>query len=379
MSEKPISIAVIGTSMISNTFIESIEQTDLAQVAGVFSRHVEKVEAYKEAHPAYKVWPTIEDLAADETVDAVYIASPNAFHAVQATQLMDAGKHVLLEKPMAPTIGQVKELIPCAAKNNVVLQEAMLFYYDPAAAAVKEALAKIGTVRSASFAFGRKSSRYDELLAGKVTNVFCPRMAGGALMDIGVYPISAMVALFGEPADVDSFSVTVNNAELVEKAGGDPASCSIEGGAVPPIIDICGRALFTYEDKVVSCAWTKCTDGYSDKFGGATVEGEKGTLTWSRISEPKDAVIYYHNGGVEELKDNYHFTPAPASKASKGDVNNMKFEIDAFARRVIEAQKTGKVPSVPENKITEIVAGIIENIRLNSAVVFPCDLQSMDV
>lgn len=378
MSEKTTSIAVIGTSMISNTFIETVEQTGLVRVAGVFSRHVEKAEGYKKEHPEYSVWSTIEDLAADDSVDAVYIASPNAFHAAQAKQMMEAGKHVLLEKPLAPTIDEAKELIAYAEKSNVVLQEAMRFLYDPSAGAVKEALKKIGPVRSASFSFGKKSSRYDDLLAGKVTNIFCPRMAGGALMDTGVYPINAMVALFGEPSDLSSFCVTVNNAELVQNADGDPSVCSIEGGALPPIIDICGNAIFTYEDKVVSCGWTKCSDAYSSKFGGAVIEGEKGTLTWSKIPEPKDAIVYYHDGKVEALKDSFDFPSAPTSKASKGDVNNMKFEIDAFALRVQETQRTGRVPAIPENKVTEIVCGIVENIRLSSGVVFPCDARSMD-
>ena len=198
-------------------------------------------------------------------------------------------------------------------------------------------------------------------------------MAGGALMDTGVYPINAMVALFGEPSDVSSFAVTVNNAELVEKAGGDVSSCSIEEGAIPPVIDISGSAIFTYEDKTFTCSWTKCTDAYGENYGGGVIEGEQGTLRWTKIPEPSDVVIHYHDGRIENIKA----LRCPTSKASKGDVNNMKFEIEAFAKRVREAQIAGRAPSIPENQITEIVCGIIENIRLNSGVVFPSDKEQM--
>lgn len=355
--------------MISNAFIESAEQTELLSIAGVFSRHVEKAEAYKEAHPSHTVWKTFEDLLDDPSVDALYIASPNAFHVEQATAAIEAKKHVLLEKPLAPTLREAKELVQLAQKNQVVLQEAMRFMYDPGTTQLQQALQKIGPIRGGSFSFGKKSSRYDELLAGHVTNIFCPRMAGGALMDTGVYPLNAMVALFGEPSDISSFSVTVNNAELVEKAGGDAISCSIEGGAIPPIIDIAGSAIFTYEDKTFTCSWTKCTDAYSGAFGGGVIEGENGTIRWSKIPEPSDLCIYYHDGTMETIDS----PTCPESVASKGDVNNMKFEMEAFAKRVIETKETGVLPTIPENEITEIVCGIVENIRLNSGVVFPSD------
>lgn len=373
VNEAPVAIAVVGTSMISNTFIESVEQTSLAEVAGVFSRHTEKAKAYQKEHSTYKVWETYEDVLHDADVDALYIASPNAFHFTQAKEALEAKKHVLLEKPLTPTIQEAKTLVKIARDNNVVLQEAMRFMYDPGTEQLQEALKKIGPVRGGSFSFGKKSSRYDELLAGHITNIFCPRMAGGALMDTGVYPINAMVALFGEPSDVSSFAVTVNNAELVAKVGGDVSSCSIEGGAIPPVIDISGSAIFTYEDKTFTCSWTKCTDAYGENFGGGVIEGEQGTLRWTKIPEPNDIVIHYHDGRIENIKA----LCCPTSEASKGDVNNMKFEIEAFAKRVREVQITGRAASIPENQITEIVCGIIENIRLNSGVVFPSDKEHM--
>ena len=133
-------------------------------------------------------------------VDAVYIAVPNLQHVRYARIALDAGKHVIVEKPMAPTAAQTEELIRLARHKKVFLFEAVTTQYLENYAKIRELLPRIGTVKLVQCSFSQYSSRYDAFCKGETPPVFDPACAGGALM--GVYNVSYIVGLFGEPNQV---------------------------------------------------------------------------------------------------------------------------------------------------------------------------------
>ena len=135
-------------------------------------------------------------------VDAVYIAVPNLQHVRYARIALDAGKHVIVEKPMAPTAAQTEELIRLARHKKVFLFEAVTTQYLENYAKIRELLPRIGTVKLVQCSFSQYSSRYDAFCAGETPTSFDPARAGGALMDLNVYNISYVVGLFGEPNQV---------------------------------------------------------------------------------------------------------------------------------------------------------------------------------
>ena len=135
-------------------------------------------------------------------VDAVYIAVPNLQHVRYARIALDAGKHVIVEKPMAPTAAQTEELIRLARHKKVFLFEAVTTQYLENYAKIRELLPRIGTVKLVQCSFSQYSSRYDAFCKGETPPVFDPACAGGALMDLGVYNVSYIVGLFGEPNQV---------------------------------------------------------------------------------------------------------------------------------------------------------------------------------
>ena len=194
-------IATIGTSPITDNLIEVLNASSEARFVGTLSRDAERAAVFTRDHGGDTPFTRLEDLAASSDVDAVYIGSPNGLHATQALELIEHGKHVLVEKPLAQNATQAELLFDEAATHGVIAMEAMRSVHDPGMDVIAAAMERIGRVRRASLRFGKYSSRYDEVLAGKRTNIFDCAMASGALMDIGIYAVEPMVALFGTPVE----------------------------------------------------------------------------------------------------------------------------------------------------------------------------------
>ena len=127
---------------------------------------------------------------------------PNNQHARYAKVALEAGKHVIVEKPMAVNALQAEELACLARRKKVFLFEAMTTQYLENYNKIRELLPRIGTVKLVQCNFSQYSSRYDAFCAGETPTSFDPARAGGALMDLNVYNISYVVGLFGEPNQV---------------------------------------------------------------------------------------------------------------------------------------------------------------------------------
>ena len=178
-------------------------------------------------------------------VDVVYIAVPNLQHARYARVALEAGKHVIVEKPMAVTAAETEELAALAQRKRLFLFEAMTTQYQPNYAKLRELLPRVGTVRMVQCSFNQYSSRYDAFCAGQTPPVFDPLCAGGALMDLGVYNVSYIVGLFGEPnkavyaanmeRNIDTSGVLMMDysgfkaVSLAAKDCAAPARCIIQG------------------------------------------------------------------------------------------------------------------------------------------------------
>ena len=132
-------------------------------------------------------------------VDVIYLAVPNLQHYRYAKVALEAGKHVIVEKPMACTAAQTEELAALARRKKVFLFEAMTTQYLENYNKIRELLPRIGRVKLVQCNFSQYSSRYDALLSGQVPPVFDPACCGGALMDLNLYNVHFVVGLFGEP------------------------------------------------------------------------------------------------------------------------------------------------------------------------------------
>lgn len=267
-------IATIGTSMITSDFVEAVGAEPRAAFVGTLSRDGERGAAFTDERGGERAFTSLEELCAAEDVDAVYIASPNSLHHDQALACIRAGKHVLVEKPFCATEAEAFEVFTAAQEAGVVALEAMRPLHDPAFHAIEDALGELGRIRRASFRFGKYSSRYDEVLAGRHTNIFDCKMASGALMDIGIYTIEPMLEIFGAPRTLTCTGVLL-----------DPATQAVTNGP----IDGCGTLLVGYGPITVDLSYSKITNDLMP----SQIEGEHATLTVDKISTPQHARIDY--------------------------------------------------------------------------------------
>ena len=194
-----LKLGIIGTGAISHHFIEAAHASGKYQLVAVYSRKLETAANFASRYQDIQPFDQVEDFF-NSSFDVVYIASPNSLHFAQAKDALSAGKHVILEKPAVTQPQDWLGLVQIAKKNHCFIFEAARNYHEEAFTTIKNFLAD-KQILGADFNYAKYSSKMPDLLAGQIPNVFSDRFAGGALMDLGIYPIYAAVCLFGKAQD----------------------------------------------------------------------------------------------------------------------------------------------------------------------------------
>jgi predicted dehydrogenase len=202
MSGKAVRFAVIGSNFITDAFLASSKRVRGFELAAVYSRTAERATEYAALHGAPRTFTSLTELGQCDEVDAVYIASPTSEHCRQAIQLLEAGKHVLVEKPACSHAVELEQVLAAARASGKTFMEAMRPLKTPNFLAVQAALAELGPVRHFAGSFCQLSSRWPAYLAGERPNAFLPELSNGALMDLGCYAVYSAVALLGPPDEV---------------------------------------------------------------------------------------------------------------------------------------------------------------------------------
>ncbi|MEA4853194.1 MAG: Gfo/Idh/MocA family oxidoreductase [Christensenella sp.] len=190
--------ATIGTSGIASQMIEAAGSTGLWELDGVYSRSLARAQEFGAGFGCSRAYNSLSALAKSRA-DAIYIASPNALHYEQCQLFLQAGKHVICEKPLTVTPQQSHELAQLAQQNNVVLMEAIMMVHQPQRRILKAILPEIGNITGVHLDFSQLSSRYAAFCSGELPNIFNPEFAAGCLMDLGVYCVYLALDLFGFP------------------------------------------------------------------------------------------------------------------------------------------------------------------------------------
>lgn len=200
-----MNLGVIGTGAITKSMLAEFAKSDALHCTAIYSRKEETGRAMADAFGIEKVYTSLDAMLCDESIEIVYVASPNAIHYRQTKAALEAGKHVICEKPFVPTVAEADELIALAKEKHLLLFEAITTAHHPHYGLVKEELPRLGRLKLVSATFCQFSSRYPALLAGKPSPVLDHAFAGGALMDINLYNIHFVVGLFGAPKSVRYF------------------------------------------------------------------------------------------------------------------------------------------------------------------------------
>ncbi len=267
-----IKYSVIGTSWITESFIEGANLCEDLCLDGVYSRSLEKGTAFAGKTGAKRVFTDFKDLVSSDT-ELVYVASPNVCHYEQCRELLINNKHVICEKPITITAAEFKELCSLAESKKLVYFEAIMYMHTPLRKVLKDAVGKIGVIRSANIDFSQLSSKYKALKKGELPNIFNPEMKTGALNDLGIYCVYPVIDLFGMPDRII------------------PAQSFLHTGA-----DGCGSAAFEYGDKLVTITYSKVGQSRSP----SQIMGDLGTVTVDSISK-LDGIRLYNNNGDETL------------------------------------------------------------------------------
>ncbi|REB05557.1 gfo/Idh/MocA family oxidoreductase [Sporosarcina sp. BI001-red] len=269
-----IRIGLVGTNWITERLLDGAAHVEALEVAAVYSRTSERAEEFASKHGIPLQFTDLKEMASSDKIDAVYIATPNSFHAEQAILFLQHGKHVLCEKPVAANAKEVHRMIETAKQHNVLLMEAMKSTLLPNFKVIQENLHKLGTIRKYFASFCQYSSRYDQYKEGIVLNAFKPEFANGALMDLGVYCLYPLISLFGEPLEV--------------KATGS----LLESG-----VDSSGSVTLKYEGKDAVLMYSKV----SNSGLPWEIQGENGVMLITKVSAPEHVEIHYNDGTVESL------------------------------------------------------------------------------
>ncbi|QHX36640.1 Gfo/Idh/MocA family protein [Spiroplasma sp. BIUS-1] len=204
-----IKFGTIGTSKITEQFIESAVKNPNCKVVCCYSRDKMRAQGLIRSHKLYAKAVDSFDQMLDE-VDAVYIASPNGLHYEQAKYFLAQQKHVLLEKPLTLSFNQALELIEIAKRNNVFLMEAYKTFHCPQFSHLFEFTKKYQPF-IANLNLNKYSSRMDKVKMGQFDSVFDSTLGKGSTYDMLIYPVELSIALFGPVVEVKSMGQKLIN------------------------------------------------------------------------------------------------------------------------------------------------------------------------
>lgn len=269
-------LGILGTGLIVHEVLPMLNVLHLEKLYILGTDHsVEKTQQLCKTYHMDGCFFNYEELL-NTDIDTVYIALPNHLHFSFAKKALEKGKHVILEKPITVTLDELQELAQIANENHLILVEAMSLHHTPAYRSIREKINALGDIKIANFQFCQYSSRYDAFKQGKIAPAFDPKCAGGALMDLNIYNLHAIIGLFGKPKATHYLP-------------------NMERG-----IDTSGILTLDYGDfKAVAVAAKDCQAPVS-----STIQGNKGCI---RIQVPMNQIESYELFDNQKNSKTYDF------------------------------------------------------------------------
>lgn len=219
---------ILGPGSIARSFATGLQSTPDAELVAVGSRSQERADAFGDEFHVPRRHDSYEALAADDEVDVIYVSTPHPFHLPCARLCLNAGKPVLCEKPLTVNEVGARQLVALAREKGLFLMEGMWTRFYPAMYKLRELLAEgaIGELRMLQVDLGFCAGFNPQ------SRLFSPDLAGGSLLDVGIYCTSFSSMIFGEPsemvglAEIGQTGVDEQAAWVFKYEGGQLAVCS---------------------------------------------------------------------------------------------------------------------------------------------------------
>lgn len=318
---------IIGTGEITEKFIKNARLNPGFEPAVLMSRSMQKGTEFAARCGIPKVYTSIEELAADDEIEAVYVASPNYAHMEQSIMMLNAGKHVFCEKAVASNSRELQAMLDAAEKNGKVFLEAMRIAFNPNLAALKAKIAELGQPRNALLSVCKYSSRYDAFKDGLNPNAFNPDLSNGAVMDMGSYSAFMLVALFGEPERIMCTDVKLSNG-----------------------FDGFGVFLAVYPEMAAEVLYSKVCQSRA----GSEIMFDNASIRISNLPGIEGVEIIYRDGRKEQLYN--------------AGLPEYMAETAEFLRCCEEPERAR-----PYNEQSLALMRVLDEVRRQNGVVFPAD------
>lgn len=328
MNNRKIRFGIVGTGTIAHRFAEAIKNVDNAELVAVASRTKENAEKFGCEFDIPVRFDSYEKMALSDVIDAAYIAVPHSGHIGCSCLMMNNGKHVLCEKPMAVNSKEAEEMFRCARENNVLLMEAMWARLVPGTIKMLE-LVENGVLGDILGVEGKFCYSMDEDEMDH--HVFKRENGGGSLLDVGVYGLNFASWYLGK--DIETI-----NAQSDIYNGVDSHTCVLLKYKNGAIADISSAILLR-----------KPNEGY--------VYGNKGYARLLRFYAPQEIDIYLNNGETVKI-------PVPYAG------NGFEEQIAHFSECVSKGLKESPVVT---HEQTLYITKQMDKIRKITGVEYPQD------
>ena len=276
MNGKKIRFGIVGTGTIAHRFAQAIKNVEGAELTAVASRTKENAEKFGDEFDIPVRFESYEKMAASDAIDAAYIAVPHSGHIGCSCLMMNNGKHVICEKPMAVNSAEAEEMFRCAKKNNVLLMEAMWARLVPGTLRMLQIVEEgvLGDILAVEgkFCYTMDEDEMDH-------HVFKSENGGGSLLDVGVYGLNFASWYLGKDVEIIDAQSDIYN-------GVDSHTCALIKYKNGAIADISSAILLR-----------KPNEGY--------VYGSKGYAHLRRFYAPQEIDIYLNNGETEKISVPY--------------------------------------------------------------------------
>ncbi len=276
MNNKKIRFGIVGTGTIAHRFANAIKNVDNAELVAVASRTKENAEKFGNEFNIPVRFDSYRKMAESDIIDAAYIAVPHSGHITCSMLMMNNGKHVLCEKPMAVNTGEAELMFCCAKENNVLLMEAMWARLVPGTLKMLEII-KEGVLGDILAVEGKFCYTMDEDEMDH--HVFKPENGGGALLDVGVYGLNFASWYLGK--DVTDICTQADYYN-----GTDSHTCTLLKFKNGAIADLSSATLLR-----------KPNEGF--------VYGSKGYAYLQRFYAPQEIKIHLNNGETQIISTPY--------------------------------------------------------------------------
>ncbi|MDD6619064.1 MAG: Gfo/Idh/MocA family protein [Lachnospiraceae bacterium] len=305
-------VAILGAGGIAIKMAKTLRGMETAEAYAIAARDLGRAEAFAKEYGFTKAYGSYAEMLQDENVDLVYIAVPHTHHYMCAKMCLEAGKHVLCEKPFCVNVDQTKELLAMAEDKKLLLTEAIWTRYMPSRKIIDDLIAggEIGEVTSLTANLGYELS--------EIPRIWDPKLAGGALMDVGIYLVHFARMVFGEKkAKITSEALFKNGVDMIDSI------------------------IMTFEDGQVA---TMQSNVYAVQNRNGSIFGTKGYIEITNINNPEVIKVFDEN--YQEVK----------SIVVPKQITGYEYEVEACARAIAAKEiECEEIPHAETIRVMEIM------------------------